>query len=151
MLLFENTTQVLKLFYNRCMWHLEILPSYIEYNPRNLQRFLYWNTIQLGELCIVLHYTEILLNIDQIHVPIGCVYLWIFRLPTSQSRKLIQKANSKWECPYFYSNYFFKSFGQYLKKVNNGFTLVFSKSDLTSVGSFFTNFFWTKPNTPNYA
>ena len=39
-----------------------------------------------------------------------------FRLTTSQSPKLFPKADLKWECPYFYSDFLKKSFGQYLKK-----------------------------------
>ena len=31
----------------------------------------------------------------------------IFRTNTSQSQKLIPKADLKWECPYFYSNFFY--------------------------------------------
>ena len=70
-------------------------------------------------------------------------YLRIFSLTISQSRKLIPKADLKWECPYFYSRfYFFKSFGQYFKKSNNGFPIVFSKSDLTGVGYIFWLFFF---------
>ena len=43
-------------------------------------------------------------------------YLRIFRLTTSQSPKLILKADLKYKCPYFHFKFFFKSLGQYLKK-----------------------------------
>ena len=36
-------------------------------------------------------------------------YTCIFSLTTSQIRKLILKADLKWECPYFYSKFFFWS------------------------------------------
>ena len=38
--------------------------------------------------------------------------LCIFNLSTSQSQKLIPKADFKRECPFFYSTFFFKRFGQ---------------------------------------
>ena len=38
--------------------------------------------------------------------------------------------------------FFLKRFGQYLKKSKNGFPIVFSKSDLTGIGSFFKEFFF---------
>ena len=47
-----------------------------------------------------------------------------FFLTTSQSWKLIPKADLKRECPYFYSNFFLKSIGQYLKM---DFPLYFQK------------------------
>ena len=53
-------------------------------------------------------------------------YLRIFSLTPSRSRKLITKANLKWECTYFYSN-FFKSFGQYFKKSKMDFPFYFQK------------------------
>ena len=34
----------------------------------------------------------------------------IFSLTTSQSQKLIPKEDLKWDCPYFYSNFFFEEF-----------------------------------------
>ena len=72
-------------------------------------------------------------------------YTCIFRLTTSRSPKLIPKADLKWVCPYFYSNFFLKRFGQYLKKSKNGFPIVFSKSDLTGIGYiFWPNFFSEK-------
>ena len=52
-------------------------------------------------------------------------YLRIFSLTTSQSRKLILKADFISEYPYFYSNFFLERFGQYLKKSKNGFPIVF--------------------------
>ena len=36
-----------------------------------------------------------------------------FSLTTSRSQKMILKADWKCECPYFYSKFFLKSFGQY--------------------------------------
>ena len=39
--------------------------------------------------------------------------------------------------PIFQLKFFFEDFGQYLKTSKNGFPIVFSKSDLTGVGSFF--------------
>ena len=41
----------------------------------------------------------------------------IFCLATSQSPKLIPKAHLKWECPYFYSNFFYKEFIPMFEKV----------------------------------
>ena len=38
------------------------------------------------------------------------LYLRIFSLTNSQSQKLIPKADLRWECPYFYSKYFFWRF-----------------------------------------
>ena len=63
------------------------------------------------------------------------------------------KIELKRECPYFYSKFLLlKSFGQYLKKSKNGFPIVFSKSDLTGVGSLFLRKkILKKPNTPKYA
>ena len=62
-------------------------------------------------------------------------YLHIFSLNTSQSRKLIPKADLKWECPYYYSKKKLERFGQYLKKPKNGFPIVFSKCDLAGGGA----------------
>ena len=45
--------------------------------------------------------------------------------------------------------FFLKRFGRYLKKVKNGFPIVFSKSDLTGVGYiFWQKFLFKKPNNP---
>ena len=59
------------------------------------------------------------------------------RIFTSGSQKLIPKAVLKWEGPYFHSK---KKFGNVLmegKKLENGFTIVFSKMDLYDVGGYF--------------
>ena len=56
-------------------------------------------------------------------------YLRIFSLTTCQSQKLIPKADLKGECPYFYSIFFLKSFGQHFKKSKNWFPIVFSKNN----------------------
>ena len=40
-----------------------------------------------------------------------------FSLTTSRSQKLILKADSKWEYPYFYSKFFFGAFWSVFKKV----------------------------------
>ena len=69
------------------------------------------------------------------------MYLCIFSLTTYRSPKLIPKADLKRECPYLHS-IFLKRFGQYFKKSKNGFFIVFSKSELTSVGYIF----FTKTN-----
>ena len=47
------------------------------------------------------------------------------------------KADLKRECPYFYSKFSLKVFGQYLKKSKNGFPIIFSKNDLIGVGFIF--------------
>ena len=57
------------------------------------------------------------------------VYVY-FQFTTSQSQKMIFKADLKWECPYFNSKFFLERFGQYLKKSKNGFLIVFSKSNV---------------------
>ena len=56
-------------------------------------------------------------------------YLRIFSLTTSRIRKLILKVDLKRKSPYFYSKFFLKSFGQYLKKKNQkmDFLLYFQK------------------------
>ena len=81
----------------------------------------------------------------KIHV---LAYTCIFSLTTSRSWKLIFKADLKWECPYFYSEFFFWAFGQYLKKSKNKLSIVFSKSDLTWVGFYFWQKKFWKSQTP---
>ena len=75
-------------------------------------------------------------------------YLGIFCLTTSQSRKLIPKADLKKECPYFYSKFSFEEFWSIFKKSTNGFLIIFSKSDLTGVSLFLTKFFSEKAKHP---
>ena len=60
------------------------------------------------------------------------LYLRIFRLTTSQSQKLIPKADLKWEGPYLHL-IFFKEFYSIFLKVKNGFSILFLKSYLTWV------------------
>ena len=74
-----------------------------------------------------------------------CVFS-VWPLPNVKDRFRKQKK----ECPYFQSEFFFKSFGQYLNKSKKKwFPIVFSKSDLTGVGSFFwRDVFLKKPANP---
>ena len=77
-------------------------------------------------------------------------YLRIFSLTTSRSQKFIPKADLKWECPYFNSN--FLSVSVNINFFLNGFFIVFSKSDLTWVGFYFwRKNIMKKPNTTKYA
>ena len=79
------------------------------------------------------------------------VYLCIFRLTTSRSRKLIPKADLKWECPYFYSKFFFEEFRSIFKKAKKWiFHCIFKKwFDLGRV-LFFTKKWSVNPNTLEY-
>ena len=55
-----------------------------------------------------------------------CMYLRIFRLTTSQSQQLIQKADLKWECPYIHSKFVFLRVSANIKKCQkNDFPLYF--------------------------
>ena len=55
-------------------------------------------------------------------------YTCIFSLTTSQSRKLIFKADLKWECPYFYSKLFFWSISVSISKSKKmDFPCIFKK------------------------
>ena len=67
-------------------------------------------------------------------------YFHIFSLTTFQSWKLMLKADLKWECPYYYS-IFLERFSQLKKSKNNGFPIVFSKSDLAMAELYFSWFF----------
>ena len=64
-----------------------------------------------------------------------CAYLRIFSLTTSRSQKLIPKADFKWECPYFYSKFFFEAFLSVFKKSKMDFPLYFQKVMLLWQGS----------------
>ena len=53
----------------------------------------------------------------------------------------------KWECPYFYSRFYFEDFRSIFTKVKNGFFIVIPKSDLNGLGYIFgRNFFLKNPN-----
>ena len=54
-------------------------------------------------------------------------YLRILSLATSQSWKLIPKADLKWECTYFYFNFFKTEFWSIFKKSKMYFPLYFQK------------------------
>ena len=65
---------------------------------------------------------------------------------------LIPKADLKRKCPYFYSNFFLNSFGQYLKKkVKNLISNFIFKKSLDRRRVFFYDFFSEKLSTPKYA
>ena len=51
---------------------------------------------------------------------------------------MIPKADLKRECPYFYSNFFLKSFGQYKKSQQRDFQLYFQKVICPAKGIFLT-------------
>ena len=64
----------------------------------------------------------------------------------------IFKADLKWECPYFYSKFWsWRVSDNILKSKNNGFSIVFSKNDLTWVGFILDKKNLKKPNTPKYS